>query len=223
MFMACIILDSGENPTGASNAVPTDRLIFSCRETKMTARTSVLLSMLAVRSVAKVAPPDVQACIERALRTAPSQPLSRTVELCAGDPTIACYEQNTTLLRLFGPRSVCAPPRRRLQAQLRDDGVARDLAAMTRERESLMALLGMVPSPPGPPDSPPPPVPFPPPADGDESDGLVFDNAAQLALLCTLGGGMCGLGCLLASCRYCYLRYARSKLVGPSAGTPPRR
>lgn len=189
----------------------------------MTARTSVLLSMLAVRSVAKVAPPDVQACIERALRTAPSQPLSRTVELCAGDPTIACYEQNTTLLRLFGPRSVCAPPRRRLQAQLRDDGVARDLAAMTRERESLMALLGMVPSPPGPPDSPPPPVPFPPPADGDESDGLVFDNAAQLALLCTLGGGMCGLGCLLASCRYCYLRYARSKLVGPSAGTPPRR
>lgn len=179
--------------------------------------------MLAVRGVTKVAPPVVQACIERALRTVPSQPLSRTVELCESDPTITCYEQNATLLRLFGPKPVCAPLRRRLQAQLRDDGVARDLAAMTRERESLMALLGMVPRPPGPPDSPPPPAPFPPPADGNGTTGLVFDNAAQLALLYTLGGGMCGLGCLLASCRYCYFRYARSKIVGPSAGTPPRR
>jgi len=170
--------------------------------------TVALSKMNAIPAETKRSVPD---CIYRNLETVPKTALSELRRLCEEDASILCSAQPAWFFFWNSP-NLCISERRLSEVQPDEN----ELTPTERERQKLMELLQMIPRPPSPPSRPPP---LPPPnADANYRRSTV-DNETQLALLGSLGLGMCAIGCFFGAIFCGYKMYVRSKTIVPTSIT----
>lgn len=153
--------------------------------------------------------PSVSDCILRNLESAVNTPLSELRDLCVNDPFTSCIPQPNHLIFLSSP-DYCTSQRKLNEVQPDEN----ELTPTEIERQKLMELLQMIPRSPSPPSRPPP---LPPSKTKPTAQRNTVDNETQLALLGSLGAGMCALGCFFGAIFCGYRMYVRSKTIVPPA------
>lgn len=154
---------------------------------------------------------SVPDCIYRNLKTVPKTALSELRRLCEEDASISCSPQPAWFF-FWKSSNLCISERKLSEVQPDEN----ELSPTEKERQKLMELLQMIPRPPSPPSRPPP---LPPPKAVGTYRRSTANNETQLALLGSLGLGMCAIGCFFGAIFFGYKMYVRSKTIVPTSIT----